>query len=530
MAFTMVIEVEYMREETTTFTWVNPDEFTDRRNTSARSCRSNARDTSTSPRDALEELRQSHVSILNLTSDAEDSDVDCDDASQSSCLFADLNEPPRLEEDAFHDAQKPIAACCRKENSSKNITTDWLEVNDKPSKNIITDWLDPSNCSIQNVSESFSESLCPGLMPDEPACGNFEKYVTSGGENSLQQQMERDIFALLGCSDQATDDELEAWVSPLLCLDGNEKPKSSVSQVSSIQSRVNRVHRFRKERQTKAPDPLKKTKSFDNSMLNETNVSTETSFHDAIGSFLSLDDDVLSCNGLEPISPSDQDGYDGYDSDPGKMSFRREEEDEEHQKRISEDTLNVSAISQDAEAGYSTPELIIAVQESLSHTWTLTWHPTKENMIALGCHDGKKTCFEPMCIQLWFERGHILHFGHTIIEPQFMWRSFLTQQNGMTMPHQMRLLNVCRALPIDAVDRTKHPLARASHSFMLRMISGAEFVFEAASESERDLILQRWKLVVARLATLAVFEDLNAMQNEFFSPVLDPTELSYMHT
>ena len=104
-----------------------------------------------------------------------------------------------------------------------------------------------------------------------------------------------------------------------------------------------------------------------------------------------------------------------------------------------------------------------------------------------------------------------------------MWRECLTATSAMMLPFQMRLLNVSRFWPVDRMDRKKYPFARTSQSFVIRMISGDEFLFEAESEIERDIIMQRCKLVVARLATLAIIEDFDAMQIEFFST--DPTKI-----
>lgn len=495
----MVLDVEY-RQQDTTFTMVDQDVFAGHRDTSYMSCRTNSRDTSTSPRDSLEEMRQSHNSILNVTSDGEESDDD--DSSQCSYLFADLNEPPRLDDDVAPDGiqPRPIVACCP---------------NEAPRTNMITNWLDTSTNSIRNVTESFAESLCPGTALDEP-CGSFDRYISrSEGDRSLLYQMELDIFALLGCSDHATDEELDAWTLPLLCPYSERK-----TPVTAIRSRIQRIHKFRKERHLKKPDLLKKNKSFDTSMLKETNAPTETSFQDAIGSIWGVDDDLLIGGGLEAIPRSE---LDGYDSDPGDCSFLREDEILQR-KDVFEDPLDVSAVSHDVEHGFDTDDIVRVVQESLNRSWTLTWHPTKENISALGRSDTKKTCLEPKCVQLWFERGHILHGGKSMIEPQFMWRPCsMTHDIEIVMPYQMRLLNICRVLPVEEMDRSKYPLARTLHSCVVRMVSGDEFLFEASSEAERDFFVQRWKLVVARLATLAVVEDFISVQNEFFST--DPTTI-----
>ena len=460
------------------------------------SCRSNGRDTSTSPRDALEELRQSHTSILNVTSDGEDSDDE--DASICSYLFADLNEPPRLDDDF-------VPNCV---HSQEVVATGTAK---RADTNIITDWLDTSSNNIRNVTESFAESFCPGGTTEDHPCGSFERYVSPAkSDRSLQYQMELDIFATLGCFDHTTDDEDEhhAWTTPLMCL-----PYHREEPAISMHSRIQRIHRSRSNRHCEKPDLLKKNRSFDTSMLNETITSTETSFHDAMGSLWGSDDEGFIGGRLENMFPSEQ--FDGYDSDPYEGHSRRKIES--LPVEVFDNILDVSAVSTNVELGLDADDLVDAVQESLNITWNLTWHATSQNMKTLGCCDRKKGCYDPSSVQLWFERGQILNFGQTVIEPQFMWRPCVNQRHDIVMPHRMRLLSVCRVLSVENMDRSKYPLARTSHSFLVRMVTGDDFLFEAPSESARDSILQRWKLVVARLATLAVFEDFVDMQSEFFS-------------
>jgi len=504
----MVLVVD--RSENTSFITIRDEDFIDYPNISTISCSSsNVRDISTSPRDTLEELRQTHSSILNVTSDAEESDDD-DASQQSSTLFAELIEPPQLEEGPctqWRDEQetpKPVLACCNTVDHSNTF---------------LRGWFDKSTNNIRTATEKFTDKFCPVNLSDEP-CGSFRKYV-SPSEKSLQHQMEMDILAILGCTEQPTEEELETWTSPLLWTSNNgDDIDRNMLRQESIPNRAQRLHRLRRHHQLKTPAILKRTKSLDNSMLNETYVSTEQSFQNSIGSLFGIDETTSSfAKDIEPITAEYQDGY---DSDP-EINFRSKGENQE--RKIATDSLNITAISDVITHGSDDDQVITAVQESLNYSWTLTWHPTKEAMSAVGSLNDQRKCFEPLCIQLWFERGHVLHFGHTIVEPQFMWRNFLDRD--LTAPFQMRLLNVCRVLPLEDIDRAKYPLARASHSFALKMVHGEEFIFEAASERERDLIVSRWKLVVARLAMLAVFEDIDSMAREFFTQMADPQTLMY---
>ena len=64
-----------------------------------------------------------------------------------------------------------------------------------------------------------------------------------------------------------------------------------------------------------------------------------------------------------------------------------------------------------------------------------------------------------------------------------------------------------RMAPCTFLDKSQYPLARSACSFVIKTCQNQEFVLEAHSEIQRDLICERWKLVVARFASLAVTED-----------------------
>ena len=90
-------------------------------------------------------------------------------------------------------------------------------------------------------------------------------------------------------------------------------------------------------------------------------------------------------------------------------------------------------------------------------------------------------------------------------------------------PFSIRLLSICRVLEAPThgeLDRELYPLARPSCSFMLKTAApdNQEYLFEASTPEERDAIVQRWKVCIARFAALAVMEDLDAICREFFVP------------
>jgi hypothetical protein len=87
-------------------------------------------------------------------------------------------------------------------------------------------------------------------------------------------------------------------------------------------------------------------------------------------------------------------------------------------------------------------------------------------------------------------------------------------------PWTMRLLNTCRiAECIESLDRNVYPLARRQNCFLLKTSQGNhEFLFEAPSSLDVENVCERWKVTVARFASLAVTEDIDAIEREFFHP------------
>lgn len=82
------------------------------------------------------------------------------------------------------------------------------------------------------------------------------------------------------------------------------------------------------------------------------------------------------------------------------------------------------------------------------------------------------------------------------------------------------MLSVCRIIKCDrlrnGMDRSKYPFAKSSCSFIIRTNDKGDFLFQASNMEERDDIVCKWKLVVARLASLAITNDGNALSREFF--------------
>ena len=134
-----------------------------------------------------------------------------------------------------------------------------------------------------------------------------------------------------------------------------------------------------------------------------------------------------------------------------------------------------------------------AVRECMNQKWDLVWHTEKSSVP----------------VRAWMERGTVV--GEEMLEPALVWR------HGKHAPMQLHFLSICRILAATPVDQRKASIvARPSCTLRLLTSSGDEYFLEAASPSERNEILNMWKTCIARFATLAVLEDLDNIQKEFF--------------
>lgn len=130
----------------------------------------------------------------------------------------------------------------------------------------------------------------------------------------------------------------------------------------------------------------------------------------------------------------------------------------------------------------------------------------------------------------------VLPKSGTVVEPQLKWRdthqpllsSRKTLNASTQTPWSIRLLNTCRIAPVtnSTIDRNIYPLARASTSFLVRTCQGQEYLLEASSPKQCSMVCHRWKIAVARFASLAVTEDLDAIADEFFHPTTNSQMLT----
>lgn len=142
-----------------------------------------------------------------------------------------------------------------------------------------------------------------------------------------------------------------------------------------------------------------------------------------------------------------------------------------------------------------------------------------------------------MKVNIWMERGTVITHSGVVVEPMFMWRDayqshdLLQQRKRLNdtcqKPWSMRLLNTCRIAPCtSSLDKSLYPLARSACCLVVKTCQNQEFVLEAQSSGQRDMICERWKLAVARFASLAVTEDIDAIAQEFFHPTLSAQTLT----
>jgi hypothetical protein len=183
----------------------------------------------------------------------------------------------------------------------------------------------------------------------------------------------------------------------------------------------------------------------------------------------------------------------GYDSDPDHLMVRLKPSTRPSNHRAPSPSSVVQQLLQDQQAWQD--HLHPIVQESLNSVWDLTWHQPNGT---------------PVRVTTWIERGTILQNKSIMIEPRLMWKDTSTSK-----PHSINLMQICRILPVTGL-LLQHPLARPSTSWMVRTTDRRWLVFQASSSLERDMLVNLWKVTVARFATLAVLEDADLILREFF--------------
>lgn len=150
---------------------------------------------------------------------------------------------------------------------------------------------------------------------------------------------------------------------------------------------------------------------------------------------------------------------------------------------------------------------------------SLIWHPRRSQKEKSSSNP------PPICVQAWFEMGTCLK--STLVQPKFMWRGDHRPDDAtrygnvqgpvISNPHNIELLNIIRVLSPTTIDRKIYPFVKVNNAFILSTSAEESFLFEAATEEERNKVVLGLKLVVARLASKIIVGDKGVFQ-EFFSP------------
>ena len=345
------------------------------------------------------------------------------------------------------------------------------------------------------LGDTFVDGLCSADIVPDPGCSprmqpkdeHTRKYYTN--EDRLTVGL--DIWNLLGCTTNPGDQEIgEIWSRR---VDLNRPRRANIK---------NRMHKIRQLR-TVAHGSQPATRhgiTFGNSVVPLERART-VDHEDPLARFIG--------NGLDPIVPT----VDGYDSDPEILtteytSTPRQAMDGLHDI---DDLYNEDMYVRDL------------VQQTLNSTWTFTWHPNPKNVTEFGLSSSK-----PICVNLWIERGTVISATGFVCEPTIMWRDayqpMLADKHRLNKstqnPWTMRLLNTCRIAECHGnLDRNVYPLARSQNCFYLKTNHGGhEFLFETASMDDVETVCERLKMTVARFASLAVMEDVDSIEAEFFHP------------
>ena len=446
-----------------------------------------------------------HNSILNITEDDEEDDDDEVTGAgtlTSFLLFDDFQEendtPPSLPNFVHAAPTPPILS------PKRGCCTDALALTPttRSSKT-------PNNsCLLDKVTEHFADSLCFPTAPNSAPVTNLLQLDI----DDYRRLLESDLYELLGCSASPDSDEIELWESIFnFYTQKSTAPTTGPPDVSpprpikrlELRERALRIHRLRAERALPVRStglsptsvmvalPYRSTRSMDDGLshFSQTTLLTTATLYQKPDSQPDRFESIAF--GLEPQLP------DGYDSDPGETTTSMTSTPPRYSKPASP-IRSVPSEEHD----------IDLIQESFNLTWTLTWHT--------ACGGS------PVCCRVWMERGTLVNF-HTMLEPQLMWRPAfqpMQQRKLDVTANSIRLLNLCRIRTADSLSaerKATFPLARWSCCILLKSEQD-EYVFEAHSPAERDDVVRRWKLAVARFATLAVMEDMESICHEFFTP------------
>jgi hypothetical protein len=519
-----------------------------------------------------------HSSILDVTEDDNDDDEDNADRDTCNFLFPDVTDthdplntsldyhPPQYVEEAM---SPPIHCCSVSIPPPTDMTSSGpqdLSLLDRMTESFVESLCfggDKDVLGVQNSKQQQSQDKHINTL-------DLDQYFTGISWEGTKRLVEYDILELLGCSSPANEDEIEqvwAWNQTILNCVRPETSSSSPHIPSpprgprrhSARERASRLHRIRTERAMAAhesgsgsgsghpnhthqqqtsthcrpslsPSPTSvmlqpRVRSMDDRILQLASIKKNCmNFGSQGGQGYGLESDIEKRIGfgIDPILNEEEDEL-GYDSDP-EDSFALENRQRDSPVLLLSPVRSKPATSSSSSSSKSAAVMLQeqdagkTVQDCLNSTWTLTWHRGRD-----------VNRQHAVTINAWIERGTLVQSSNLMLEPNLMWREAyqgdLTGKRKLNSssqkPFSVRLLNLCRILEAPAnLDRSIYPLARIPCSFLVRTSSDEEFLFEAASPQQRDEVLCRWKICVARFATLAVLEDMEAITHEFFSPMV----------
>jgi len=218
---------------------------------------------------------------------------------------------------------------------------------------------------------------------------------------------------------------------------------------------------------------------------------------------------------------SDMDLVEVEESTSLKSGLRKSEEDELRSPSMKPSllyTINVDTFD------VNNVVLVSQFIEELTNGFlSLIWHPGPNQ------ESSSPTNPTPLHTQAWFEMGTCLK--STLVQPKFMWRGAYHRPNdddssnanrnikgpAFQSPHFVELLNIVRVIAPNRVDRKIYPFCRLTHAFTVGTSQEETFLFEAATEMERNRFVLGLKLVVARLASKIIVGD-KGVFDDFFSP------------
>eukprot|EP00551_Chaetoceros_affinis_P006453 CAMPEP_0203686246 /NCGR_PEP_ID=MMETSP0090-20130426/48964_1 /ASSEMBLY_ACC=CAM_ASM_001088 /TAXON_ID=426623 /ORGANISM="Chaetoceros affinis, Strain CCMP159" /LENGTH=996 /DNA_ID=CAMNT_0050555467 /DNA_START=821 /DNA_END=3808 /DNA_ORIENTATION=- len=159
------------------------------------------------------------------------------------------------------------------------------------------------------------------------------------------------------------------------------------------------------------------------------------------------------------------------------------------------------------------------IKELIASSFSLIWHPNK---MEKSWSDSSTA--PPHRVKAWFEMGSCLK--KALLQPKFVWRSndnmkYASRQmkvKSIHKPESIELLNIVRIVAPKEIDRQLHPFVKKECAFIIVTNTEEEYLFEAATQDERNKFVFAFKVMVARLASKIIVGDKDVF-DEFFTPL-----------